>query len=144
MGSFLRTPSGKSGAFRNVFLLTAIGMAVLGLGPLGARAQSPGEEATRPAPRSLEWEEWFYGQRRYGLGYIPEEALARAVKQRDRFFGRTGYRTAAGSTEDAAWSRWARGRCSQPSPSSCPMSPPAVIFPHSVLCLDAGPIAEKA
>ncbi|MBI2819671.1 MAG: hypothetical protein HYX73_06810 [Acidobacteria bacterium] len=29
------------------------------------------------------WEEWFFGQRRYGLGYIPDDALAKAVAQRD-------------------------------------------------------------
>ncbi|MGH8459693.1 MAG: hypothetical protein ACRESV_10095, partial [Nevskiales bacterium] len=29
------------------------------------------------------WEAWFYGQRRYGLGYIPEDALTNAVAQRD-------------------------------------------------------------
>jgi uncharacterized protein (TIGR03437 family) len=31
-----------------------------------------------------EWEQWFYGQRMYGLGYIPNDALTRAVAQRDR------------------------------------------------------------
>ena len=36
------------------------------------------------APSALEWEQWFYGQRTYGLGYIPEEALTQAVEQRDR------------------------------------------------------------
>src|SRR3990172_9525989 len=28
-------------------------------------------------------EEWFFNQRRYGLGYIPDDALAKAVAQRD-------------------------------------------------------------
>src|SRR5690349_21695171 len=28
-------------------------------------------------------QEWFFNQRRYGLGYIPDDALAKAVAQRD-------------------------------------------------------------
>lgn len=31
-----------------------------------------------------QWEQWFYGQRVYGLGYIPNDALLHAVQQRDR------------------------------------------------------------
>lgn len=31
-----------------------------------------------------QWEQWFYGQRLYGLGHIPQDALSRAVSQRDR------------------------------------------------------------
>src|SRR5690349_1053801 len=31
-----------------------------------------------------QWEQWFYGQRMYGLGYIPNDALSRAVAQRDK------------------------------------------------------------
>ncbi len=36
-----------------------------------------------PGNPALDWEQWFFGQRLYGLGYIPEDALARAVSQRD-------------------------------------------------------------
>lgn len=31
-----------------------------------------------------QWEQWFYGQRMYGLGYIPNDALVRAINQRDQ------------------------------------------------------------
>src|SRR5262249_49448444 len=40
-------------------------------------------------------DEWFYSQRRYGLGYIPDDALAKAVAQRDGLrIGRTATDTA--------------------------------------------------
>ena len=38
---------------------------------------------TSQSPSSKEWEQWFYEQRQYGLGYIPEDALVKAVDQRD-------------------------------------------------------------
>jgi len=53
-------------------LLCSFGLAWEGL------AQQP---ATSPQQAR---EEWFFGQRRFGLGYIPEDALAKAVAQRDR------------------------------------------------------------
>src|SRR3990172_2348399 len=31
----------------------------------------------------LGWEDWFYGQRLYGLGYIPDDALSKAESERD-------------------------------------------------------------
>ena len=44
---------------------------------LPAHAQGASENA------ALDWEQWFFGQRMFGLGYIPEDALANAVSQRD-------------------------------------------------------------
>ena len=38
---------------------------------------------SQTASPSSGWDEWFFGQRQYGLGYIPEDALADAVAQRD-------------------------------------------------------------
>ena len=67
-------------------------------------ATSPGTLAAQePAPGS-DWENWFFGQRMYGLGYIPQDGLADAVDQRDnaqssQFFStsttRSGLSTAA-------------------------------------------------
>ena len=56
---------------------------------MNARAQQP----VNPAAAR---QEWFFGQRRYGLGYIPEDALAKAVAQRDgaKPASRTGLPTA--------------------------------------------------
>ncbi|MBI3934283.1 MAG: hypothetical protein HY316_06295 [Acidobacteria bacterium] len=53
-------------------------------------AQSLFSQQATPSAE-LAREEWFFGQRRYGLGYIPEDALAKAVAQRDS--GRSASRT---------------------------------------------------
>jgi uncharacterized protein (TIGR03437 family) len=78
MGVFFHSPRRK-GLIPRVFLFAAAVAAGLGFGLSTGFAQ----ESSGPVPRSLEWEQWFYGQRTYGLGYIPEEALPRAVIQRD-------------------------------------------------------------
>src|SRR5579885_3574007 len=39
--------------------------------------------AAQPDAPGAQWQKWFYSQRSYGLGYIPENALANAVAQRD-------------------------------------------------------------
>ena len=40
-------------------------------------------------------QEWFFNQRRYGLGYIPDDALAKAIAQRDGVkVGKTALATA--------------------------------------------------
>ena len=59
----------------SVVVFIACLFAALGLAPslLFSQTASP----------SSGWEEWFFGQRQYGLGYIPEDALANAVAQRD-------------------------------------------------------------
>ena len=65
---------------KTVFLRPAATVAVMlccWLAALDLRAQQPAASAV------LAQEEWFFGQRRYGLGYIPEDALAKAVAQRD-------------------------------------------------------------
>src|ERR1035437_9264741 len=36
----------------------------------------------------LAWEDWFFGQRRYGLGYIPDNVLPKAVAQRNAILTR--------------------------------------------------------
>ena len=36
----------------------------------------------------LAWENWFFGQRRYGLGYIPDNVLPKAVTQRNAMLAR--------------------------------------------------------
>jgi len=80
MGAFSHSPRRRKGLTRRVFLLAALVAAVLSCGlPAGMAQGIPAE----PAPTPLEWEQWFYGQRTYGLGYIPDEALTRAVFQRD-------------------------------------------------------------
>lgn len=65
-----------------------------------------------PSPPSSGWEEWFYGQRRYGLGYIPDEALVNALRQRntpqlDRsYLGLTQPRAASDAVLAALSDRW--------------------------------------
>ncbi len=56
-------------------------LAVLALAPSLVFSQTAPPQNT--AGPSSGWEEWFFGQRRYGLGYIPDDALASAVAQRD-------------------------------------------------------------
>src|SRR3989337_501465 len=80
MGSFLDRPSRRNGVLQAAFFLAAF----LGVGLSAGLAQAPTIQAASPVPRALEWERWFYGQRSYGLGYIPEGALTRAVEQRDQ------------------------------------------------------------
>ena len=100
MGKFLFRLRRRSGGYVLSVLFLASFVSLPGL------MSQDGKTQVRPASSSLEWEEWFYGQRRYGLGYIPEDALARAVKQRDGFRGSRGYRTAALSEEAAVSDRW--------------------------------------
>ena len=54
----------------------AVVCCLAGLAP-AARAQQPDGNL------SVARQEWFFEQRRYGLGHIPEDALAKAVAQRD-------------------------------------------------------------
>lgn len=110
MGSFLHNASRTRGIFRTALCLAAF----LGVGLSTGSAQAPPVRANAPVPRALEREQWFYGQRSFGLGYIPEEALTRAVAQRDRprsgrgldRFTAGGYRTLADSGPGAASDRW--------------------------------------
>ncbi|OFV93453.1 MAG: hypothetical protein A3H28_16600 [Acidobacteria bacterium RIFCSPLOWO2_02_FULL_61_28] len=118
MGSFLDRPSRRNAVFQAALCLAAL----LGVGLSAGLAQAPAIQAASPVPRALEWERWFYGQRSYGLGHIPEGALTRAVEQRDRppsvrGFDRLpstplragttgGYRTLAESLPEAASERW--------------------------------------
>ncbi|MGH9783656.1 MAG: WD40/YVTN/BNR-like repeat-containing protein, partial [Terriglobia bacterium] len=81
MGVFFHSPRRGNGLTRKVSLLAALLAVGLEFGLSMGLAQG---QATPPISRSLEWEQWFYGQRTYGLGYIPEGALTRAVEQRDR------------------------------------------------------------
>ncbi|MSO20800.1 MAG: hypothetical protein EXQ56_10135 [Acidobacteria bacterium] len=67
-------PAG-AGFTLTIFLLSACAL------PLRAQYQIPEQ-----------WEQWFYGQRMYGLGYIPNDALVRAISQRDK--AATGIRKA--------------------------------------------------
>src|SRR3989338_6848247 len=110
MGSFLDRPSRRNGVLQAALCLAAL----LWVGLSAGLAQAPAIQAASPVPRALEWEQWFYGQRSYGLGYIPEGALPRAVEQRDRprsvrGFDRlttSGYHTLAESLPGAASERW--------------------------------------
>ncbi|MBI1955167.1 MAG: hypothetical protein HYS38_02125 [Acidobacteria bacterium] len=68
-----------------------LGLVVLGLAPFFTLA-SGAELASTASDVALKWEEWFYGQRLYGLGYIPQDALAKAVAQRDRASSGFGYK----------------------------------------------------
>ena len=66
-------------------------LVVLGLAPFFTLA-SGAELAPTASDDSLKWEDWFYGQRLYGLGYIPPDALAKAVAQRDHASSGFGYK----------------------------------------------------
>jgi uncharacterized protein (TIGR03437 family) len=94
MGVLFHGLSGRSRVIAGVVLLAAMLAAWPGVPSPAALAreihqESPGASASE-TPSALEWEQWFYGQRTYGLGYIPEEALTRAVEQRDRSISTAG------------------------------------------------------
>ena len=76
MGSWM---PGRSPRIARVVI--ACRLAVLALAPSLVFSQTAPPQNT--AGPSSGWEEWFFGQRRYGLGYIPDDALASAVAQRD-------------------------------------------------------------
>ena len=62
-----------------------------------ATANLPAHSQTGSAPKHQEakrsaFADWFYGQRRYGLGYIPQDALVKAVAQRDAMAAGSRYR----------------------------------------------------
>ena len=71
----------SSGFRRSAVVFTACLLAVLALAPSLVFSQTA--QPQHSSSPSSGWEEWFFGQRRYGLGYIPEDALATAVAQRD-------------------------------------------------------------
>src|SRR5581483_388928 len=54
-------------------------------------AQKPSDPVATPSFSS--WEDWFYGQRKYGLGYIPDDALPRAIQQRTGMTANVRYRS---------------------------------------------------
>ena len=87
MGVFLHRLCGRSRVIGGTVLLGAM-LAWGGVPFSAALAQELRQElpaaSSAQAPSALEWEQWFYGQRTYGLGYIPEGALTQAVEQRDR------------------------------------------------------------
>ena len=64
MGKFLFRLRRRSGGYVLSVLFLASFVSLPGL------MSQDGKTQVRPASSSLEWEEWFYGQRRYGLGYI--------------------------------------------------------------------------
>lgn len=88
MGVFFHRLSGRSRVIGGTVLLAAMLAAWPGVPFSAAFAQELPQElpaaSTPQAPSTLEWEQWFYGQRTYGLGYIPEEALTKALEQRAR------------------------------------------------------------
>ena len=89
MGVSLYRPCRRSRVFGGIVLLAVMLAAWQGILFSTALGQELPAESGPPASSApsalaaLEWEEWFYGQRAYGLGYIPEEALTHAVEQRD-------------------------------------------------------------
>ncbi|MBI4459030.1 MAG: hypothetical protein HY648_03090 [Acidobacteria bacterium] len=68
-----------------------LGLVILGTELLCGPAYAEGPSAEQ---------DWFYGQRVYGLGYIPEDAVARAVAQRDGTIGPSisGYKLQSNSS----------------------------------------------
>ena len=90
MGIVFHWLSGRSRVIGGTVLLAAM-LAWAGIPCSAALAQGwPGElpqdssaPSASPTPAALEWEQWFYGQRTFGLGYIPEDALTQAIEQRD-------------------------------------------------------------
>lgn len=57
------------------------------------------------------WEQWFYGQRMQGLGYIPNDALVRAVNQRDS----SAYGARSNSGGEDGWSYSALNEAAGPA-----------------------------
>ena len=59
-----------------------------------------------PAAGRSSWDDWFYSQRRYGLGYIPEGALGKAIAQRNAMGQQTPYRPQAAASAPTSASQW--------------------------------------
>ncbi len=99
-----QSPRGRS-HLRGLRLGVLVGLSLLLLVP-GAWAQTSGASPSSSASSASGggWEEWFYGQRRYGLGYIPDEALTKAVEKRNAPPLDRSYRslTQPAATSDAA------------------------------------------
>ncbi|MBI3895366.1 MAG: hypothetical protein HY313_05500 [Acidobacteria bacterium] len=82
----------------------------MGIAPLSILATGEEVTSTPPNDSTREREEWFYGQRLYGLGYIPQDALARAVAQRDGgsiTSGSSGYKLQSNSSSFQSYFRMA-------------------------------------
>jgi uncharacterized protein (TIGR03437 family) len=62
---------------------------------------SPPQSATQPS-----WQDWFYAQRRYGLGQIPDKALARAIAQRDAMQRRPRFLSQSEGPGASAAAQW--------------------------------------
>ena len=79
----------KFSQYRGVVLTTAI----IVLCVIAPSAFSQFVPTPTPSVKSdIDWNRWFYGQRNYGLGAIPEDAVARALAQRDSMrISRNGY-----------------------------------------------------
>ncbi len=53
-----------------------------------------------------DWQEWFYGQRRYGLSQIPDNALSKAISQRDAMQRRPKFSPQSDAPAAAAAPQW--------------------------------------
>ncbi|MBI4442323.1 MAG: hypothetical protein HY649_02985 [Acidobacteria bacterium] len=85
----------------------SIGLACL-LSAFGAAPYLVGQNqgSSQPWPERLSWENWFYGQRIQGLGYIPEDALAKAVAERDGLLRSVKYSTQSLQTRAVTSGQW--------------------------------------
>jgi uncharacterized protein (TIGR03437 family) len=87
------------GPGRRLFVIASLAVLCAAGLPCFSQTASP----SRKQPSSA-WDDWFYSQRRYGMGYIPDGALPKAVAQRNAM--RQGnYHPAADSTPAGA-SSW--------------------------------------
>src|ERR1017187_6392633 len=87
---------------RRLFLIASL--AAVSAAGLPALSQTAPPSQNQPVPSS--WDDWFYGQRRYGLGYIPEGALGKAIAQRDAMGQQTPYRPQAAASAPPSASQW--------------------------------------
>ena len=70
-----------------IAVLASVCIAGLPIFSLAAAASSNSHAKTSS------WDDWFYSQRRYGLGQIPQDALLKAITQRNAMRPRTGFTT---------------------------------------------------